>query len=436
MRVTCALLLAVSIWLWHPLTAATSEVALRVVGRVNATPWIAADNDFVAVAWGAKPASGASDVFVAISRDAGTTFGTPVQVNTRAGDARLGGEMPPRVALTRPTTSGDPQVVVLWTAKADGHTEIRTARSRDGGRTFAAGIPLQSPNAAGDRGWPSLTVDADGVAHVMWLDHRGLAETPSPHQHAGHEAAAAPDTPRDGVAMAQKSGLYYATVGTAASAERALATGVCYCCKTAVAVGTPGTVFAAWRHVYAGNIRDIAFTQSRDGGETFSEPVRVSEDHWQLDGCPDDGPAMVVDKANIVHMVWPTVIGGPNPEGGIFYTSTRDGRTFAPRQRVATLGSPKASHPQIAIDGAGQIFVAWDEVKDGVRTAVVRTLSMAVNGEATFGEPRRLGTSAPSTYPVLAATARGVLVAWTAGAVDASTIAVTRVEGLPGRTPR
>jgi len=27
--------------------------------------------------------------------------------------------------------------------------------------------------------------------------------------------------------------------------------------------------FAAWRHVYPGNIRDIAFTVSRDGGRTL-----------------------------------------------------------------------------------------------------------------------------------------------------------------------
>src|SRR5215204_3035620 len=67
----------------------------NVPGRANATPSIAASGAVVAVAWGAS-AHGKADVFVAVSRDGGTTFGSAVQVNTVAGEARLNGEMPPR----------------------------------------------------------------------------------------------------------------------------------------------------------------------------------------------------------------------------------------------------------------------------------------------------------------------------------------------------
>ena len=183
-------------------------------------------------------------------------------------------------------------------------------------------------------------------------------------------------------------------------------------------------------------MRDIAFVQSRDNGRTFSPPIRISEDQWQLDGCPDDGPAMAVDTSNTVHIVWPTVIGGANPEGALFYTSTRDGRTSAPRQRVATLGGPKPSHPQIVIDRTGRLFVAWDEVRNGVRTAAVRSLAISAAGHATFGDPQLLSAGSPSAYPVMAATSSGVLVAWTAGPPDRSTIAVTRVDGAPSTTAR
>ena len=74
--------------------------------------------------------------------------------------------------------------------------------------------------------------------------------------------------------MAQKSGLYYAASagGGRCPPERALAMGVCYCCKTALAAGADGALFAAWRHVYPGNLRDIAFSVSRDSGRTFSAP--------------------------------------------------------------------------------------------------------------------------------------------------------------------
>ena len=113
----------------------------------------------------------------------------------------------------------------------------------------------------------------------------------------------------------------------------------------------------------------MAFATSRDGGRTFSAPVRVSEDGWAIDACPDDGPAMAVDASGTVHLAWPTVLGGDNPRGAIFYASTRDGQRFTPRQQVATLGGPKPSHPQIVVDGRRRVFVAWDELTAGKQTA-------------------------------------------------------------------
>ena len=90
---------------------------LAVAGRTNATPWVAARGTFVAVAWGARQPGSESDVFVAISRDGARTFGAPVQVNAMAGEARLGGEMPPRVALRARPGRPIPTIVVLWTAR-------------------------------------------------------------------------------------------------------------------------------------------------------------------------------------------------------------------------------------------------------------------------------------------------------------------------------
>ena len=287
--------------------ATDGAVQLAVPGRANATPSIAAAGAFVAVAWGATPPEGGADVFVAASRDGGRTFAAPVQVNADAGAARLGGEQPPRVALAR-AASGDPQIVVVWGARAAG-TVIRCAwpAPPTAARASAPRSLLQAAAcraiAAGSR-WPSTPRarrTSCGSIIAAW--------PPGPR--------ARRTTTANGVAMAQMSSLYYATVRPTAR-SRPSATccrGVCYCCKTAVAIGPAGQVFSAWRHVYEGNLRDIAFTQSRDGGATFSAPARVSEDNWVLAGCPDDGPAMAVDADGVVHIVWPTVIGGDEPTG-------------------------------------------------------------------------------------------------------------------------
>ena len=384
-----------------------STISFDVPGKADATPWVAASGAFVAVVWGASRDAQA-DVFLAVSRDGGSTFGSPVRVNATAGEARLGGELPPRVALARRPGAAVPDLAVLWTTRSD-TTGIKLARSSDGGKTFSTPVTLQSAGAAGDRGWPAVVFDGRAAVHAIWLDHRGLATNRgSGAGHAAHQRAAE----HDGVAMARKSGLYYAAAGSKASPERQLTAGVCYCCKTALASGADGSLYAAWRHVYEGNLRDIAFTMSRDGGRSFSSPVRVRHDGWAIAGCPDDGPAMAVDARGAVHLAWPTVIGGSDPQGAIFYASTRDGSTFTPGLRVPTFGGAKPSHPQIVIDRRGRLFVAWDESTGGRRVAAMREVRVQTGGAPSFGEVVMLSPD-PGTYPVLAATNRGILAVWT-----------------------
>lgn len=380
------------------------EQTFAIPGHVNSTPSVAASADFVAVAWGAA-AGGKGDIMIAISRDGGSVFGAPVRVNSQAGEARISGEIAPRVTL-QPRRGADPVVTVTWNAR-DTRSQIKSARSVDGGRTFEKPVALQSAAAAGDRGWQSAAVDAQGVLHAIWLDHRGMAG-PAGAAHEGHKGE------HDGVAMAQRSGLYY----TSGKGERELFKGVCYCCKTALAVGPGGHIFAAWRHVFANNMRDIGFTMSRDGGASFTPLLRVHEDKWSINGCPDDGPAIAVDRAGVVHLAWPTVLNGE--DGALLYATSQDGGRFSPPVRVPTRGAPKPSHPQIAVNAEGGVMIAWDEVIAGVRTAAARTVMMR-DGRPEFGAIVTLNQGAASTYPVIAAVRHGWFAAWSTGG-PASTV--------------
>ena len=296
-------------------------------------------------------------------------------------------------------------------------TGIKVARSTDGGLTFTAPIDLQSDGAIGDRGWPALAVDESGDAHAVWLDHRGLAarraaqgETAKPGRHV-HGAPASGDSS----VMAQGSSLFYAASGRGSVKEREITAGVCYCCKTALAAGQGRMLVAAWRHVYPGDLRDIAFAISRDGGRSFSAPSRVSEDGWAINGCPDDGPALVVDAGGVTHIVWPTVMGGDEPVGALFYASSRDGQRFTPRVRIPTLGSPKPMHPQVALAADGALVVAWDELIDGRRVAALRRLTVKADAAPAFGEVVRLRSQGNASHPVLASSPEGVFTAWTTG---------------------
>ena len=155
-----------------------------------------------------------------------------------------------------------------------------------------------------------MAVSPKGDLVTLWLDHRGVPARPAGSAAmSGHEHGATEHPPGDSMARAQLSQIFFARLNEPASA-RPIASGVCYCCKTSVAVGRDGSIVASWRHVYPGNVRDIAFTKSTDGGRTFAPPVRVSEDNWQLDVCPENGPAVGVDTGNAIHVVWPTLVQG------------------------------------------------------------------------------------------------------------------------------
>jgi hypothetical protein len=407
---------------------AGGPVDLGVSGRSNANASIAADGRFVALVWGAAPEQGATDIYLSTSRDGGAAFGGSLRVNDDASVAAISGEQPPRVALL-PRSGQDPSIVVLWTAKREGGTRLFSARSDDGGRTFSAPKVVTGSDAPGNRGWESMAALPDGGVAAIWLDHRELA---SPGQgggamHSGHEHGARPPEQAESVARAQLSKLYFARLDSDAG-PREITRGVCYCCKTSLVAGADGSLYAAWRHVYPGNIRDIAFSVSRTGGATFAPPVRVSEDRWELDGCPENGPALAVDGSNRIHVAWPTLVAGDGEGIGatlaLFYAMSADGRQFTARQRLPTEGVPRHAQIQLAPDGG--VIVAWDE-QAGPERRVVMARGVAGPDRSIRFTRETLDDADGGVYPAVASTGDGLVIAWTSGNTGESRIRVERV---------
>ena len=394
--------------------AADPQVTLAVKGRTNANVTLAAQGTFVAAVWSASDAAGATDLFAAVSRDRGATFTAPVRVNSTPGQVRVNGEQPARIALV-PTSGSVPAIVVVWTARGAAGTVLLTARSADGGRAFSRSAIVPGTDAPGNRGWESVAVDGSGVVVTIWLDHRQLegrtGDASSAHHHTGATGSAA----RDGVAMAQLSKLYFGRVGEGGARE--ITGGVCYCCKTAV-VTRGATIYTAWRHVYEGNMRDIAFAASRDSGRTFAAPVRISRDGWQLEGCPDDGPSMAIEKSGVAHVVWPTLLKSEKGEQtiGLFHALTRDGSAFTPRTRIETSGV--AHHPQVAVNDQGLLAVSWDELLGARRQIVLARGSVDAKGQLRLQRTVISGTES-GVYPVVAFAGDSVITAWSAGAAPA-----------------
>ena len=395
-----------------------TPLTLAVAGRNNDAVSMAAQRNFVAVSWGASLA-GVQDVFVAISRNGGTSFGDPVRANTLAGDARVGGEQPPHVVLV-PNAAKEPSVVVVWTATRSDGARLLTARSDDAGATFGATSVVPGADAAGSRGWESVTVDPSGKVYVLWLDHRRLV---SVTHHQMSRGASGPAMPKpDPVDQAGKSQLYIASLD-GATAPRAITNSVCYCCKTSITTAADGSVYGVWRHVFPGDLRDIALTTSRDRGRTFSTPVRVSEDHWEYDGCPDNGPAIAVDASNRVHVAWPSPADVKDARSmALWYAMSSSGQIFAPRVRIPT--DANAGHIQIVAERDGSVVVTWEEMAGGAKTLKVARGMPDASGRMSF---RAAGAPVSGKYPAMAMTSAGALMAYTSQQGGGNVIAVTRV---------
>jgi hypothetical protein len=383
---------------------------LSVPGRSNASPSAAGFGKMAAIVWTASTAA-QSDIYISVSEDGGNTFGAPARVNDLDGDARASGEQAARVAI------GLGYVIhVAWPARIAGASVIRYARSTDAGRSFSKAVTVAGDKRSGARGWHALTLGHDGAVHVAWLDGRNAAPSGAKAGRARHTHGYA--KPSGTMAAAPRQDVFHAAWKEGAPSERPVASHVCFCCKTALAT-SGDRVFAAWRHIYPGSIRDIAVARSTDNGVTFEKPVRVSDDGWRIAGCPDDGPSMVADGHGGIHLAWPTLVQGDTPRKAIFYSSLAEGGTFTPRLRLDS-GESNPAHPQIASDEHTNTAVVWDERAAGRRRIVLRRVSDGVAAAPENFEDEG------ANYPAVAAAAGHWVVVWSAEGPEGTPIIAGR----------
>ena len=380
----------------HPAVPASepATLAFAIDGRTNEAPSVAAFDATVAVVWTARHDQGA-DIYISVSNDSGATFASPARVNDIEGDARASGEQPARVVVGRGNV-----IHVVWPTRRDGRAEIRYASSTDAGKSFSKAATIAGERETGLRGWQSVAIGHDGGVHAIWLDGRNATPRPAGSK---HEHGKGGESPRQDV-------IHATWKGDGPRSERSVATHVCFCCKTAIAT-SGNRVYAAFRDIYPGSLRDISVARSTDNGATFQEPIRLSEDGWKIEACPDDGPAMAADSHGGLHVTWPTMIAGDVPRKGIFYASlpspAAEGQKFSDRLRLDA-GDGDPAHPQIASDDHGTSAVIWDERLGDRRRVVLRRVA---EGKAAAPE---VFEGPGLSYPAVAAAAGHWVAVWSA----------------------
>lgn len=246
------------------------------------------------------------------------------------------------------------------------------SQSFDEGKTWNTPKRLVSDTASFDQRYYDVALLSNNEVAVVWLDNRKTNKK-------------------------EGSGLYFTmTEGeNGFQKERMISENCCQCCRTDLFVDSKNNIHVLYRGIVNDSIRDMVHIVSIDGGRNFSQPQRISNDNWVINGCPHTGPSMAENSEGL-HFAWFT--GGRNK--GSFYTqSTDNGASFIQPDRISPLGS----HPQIASFSSGELLVAWDESvqvnnKFYKRIGVQKRSPAGTNEAEIFITP----DTTMATYPVIA----------------------------------
>ena len=278
------------------------------------------------------------------------------------------------------------EVYISWSsakAKPEGTlfaSDLRLSRSLDGGQTFDNHLRVNEDRPI-SHSFEGLAVATNGTALISWIDSR-----------EGWE----------------KANTYLARVGQQGSQVENIVTlgrDTCVCCRSYVTTGPNNTVAALWRKVFPGDIRDMEFRLSKDGGLSFLPATRVHEDRWQINACPHRGGSTGIDAQGRVYASWYTE--GAERQPAILFAMSKDGKRFSSPRRLDTSHGSIPDHVQMAIDTAGRAVVVWED-----STAVYRRvlLRYTTNGGQTFSPVRSLSSALKAYAPDVAVSPAGEFV--------------------------
>lgn len=361
----------------HESAAACTDTGLACASA--ATPFVDAGGRL----WLVWVAGGA--VSVARSDDGGRHF-TPAVVVAREGERLdLGADAKPQIAI-----DAKGHVVVAWGIFKDKawNAQVRIARSEDDGASFSAPRSL-SDDPASQR-FPQLAFDPAGRLHAFWLDKRTVAAA----RQAGREQ------PGAAVAHARSD-----DAGASFGAEAIVADSSCECCRLALAFDAQVHPVLAYRALFDGHVRDHALLRLDDAGHA-GPPTRIADDHWGIDGCPHQGPALAIGADGTVHAAWFTQ--GSARQGLFFARSTDGGRHFDAPQPVGD--APLQASRAALLARGHKVWLAWKQF-DGQRITI-RLRRSDDDGRSWGAEREIASTRATADHPVLVADRSQVLLSW------------------------
>lgn len=286
----------------------------------------------------------------------------------------------------------DGSLVAHWLVKnTDGGSyayDVLISASTDAGTSWTPPQRLNRDRTSSEHGFVSMLPLAPDRAIAVWLDGRHTAASDSTGEHPAAMSLRSAILDRNGALLSE----------TEIDAQ------TCDCCRTGIAaVGQ--RVIAVYRDRSDQEIRDIAYRWFEDGhwGPIHS----VHDDHWEIQGCPVNGPAVDAHGDSLV-VTWPTAANGEMQIRSAFWSTDANG--FARPVRVDE-GNASGRVAVAALDH-GRAVVLWMEQSESGPDIRYRT----IDHRGKRGPSRSLSswvTAIPDGFPALVADGGRLILAWT-----------------------
>lgn len=265
--------------------------------------------------------------------------------------------------------------------------------SHDDGANWSTGTVPHRDGTVQQHGFVSMvpTPDNSGAFIVMWLDGRNHDST------SGQGAAEA---------EADAMQLRATTIGLDGelSEEILLDDRTCSCCQTSAVTLDDGTVLLSYRDRTKDEIRDISLVRRIDGA--WSNPAPVSDDGWQIAGCPVNGPAIDANGDRIA-LVWFTA-ANDLPAVKMAFSEDR-GASFGAPVGI-DLGAPFGGVDVVQLSD-GSALVSWVE-RTAAGEAVLVWRATPTEGCSTPVALTLVRTGRTIGFPRMASSGANVWIAW------------------------
>jgi hypothetical protein len=271
-----------------------------------------------------------------------------------------------------------------WLSKSAESTyayDVMVSHSTDNGANWSAPISPHDDGTQTEHGFVSINQNGKGT-HLLWLDGRKSANEPTERSIDTSMTLRAASIDIDG----------------SVREEQIVDDFVCDCCRTDMATASSGRV-AVYRNRTEQEIRDIYVARRIEGA--WQAGVPLSDDGWEIAGCPVNGPA-IATQGDLVAIAWFTAADDqPRVQARI---STNSGESFG--EPILISGSKPKGLVDIELLGADTVVVSWVEQSD------VKLVPVTLDG--TKGEERTVGrTNYSRSVPQMTQVGNSLIFVWT-----------------------